>query len=60
QRFTAGFLQIPPRKGHPCLGLTLPTIKARSGLPPYSLYPCRAHTKKALKNFSGPLQIKQL
>jgi hypothetical protein len=34
QRFTAGFLQIPPREGHPCLKLTLPTIKARLGLSP--------------------------
>ena len=34
QRFTAGFLQIPPYGGHPCLWLTLPTIKARSGLTP--------------------------
>jgi len=34
QRFTAGFLQIPPREGHPCLKLTFPTIKARSGLTP--------------------------
>ena len=46
RRFTAGFLQIRSRPRHPCLGLTLPTIKARSGLPPYSLRPCRAHTKK--------------
>ena len=43
RRFTAGFLQIPPRRGHPCLWLTLPTIKVRSGLSPYSLRPCRAH-----------------
>jgi hypothetical protein len=34
RRFTLGFLQIPPRGGHPCHQLTLPTIKARSGLTP--------------------------
>src|SRR5690606_18551416 len=27
QDFAAGFLQIPPRDGHPCLKLTLPTAK---------------------------------
>ena len=47
QRFTAGFLQIPPHGGHPCLKLALPTIKARSGLTPYSLRPCRAHHEKS-------------
>ncbi len=31
--------------GHPCLKLTLPTIKVRSGLSPYCLRPCRAHTQ---------------
>ena len=32
-----------PHGGHPCLKLTIPTIKARSGLTPYSCCPCRAN-----------------
>ena len=48
QDFAASFLQIPPRDGHPCLRLTLPTVKARSGLSPYSYRPCRAHKKRGL------------
>jgi len=44
--FAASFLQIPPRGGHPCLKLTFPTVKVRSGLSPYSYRPCRAHIKK--------------
>ena len=27
RNFASGFLQIPPRDGHPCLRLTLPTVK---------------------------------
>lgn len=47
-RLIKGAETIPPREGHPCLKLTLPTpIKACSGLPPYSLRPCRAHNNKA-------------
>ncbi|NQD72436.1 hypothetical protein HP439_17040 [Sphingobacterium shayense] len=34
REFAADFLQIPPRRGHPCLKLTLPTVKACSGLTP--------------------------
>src|SRR5665213_3695526 len=33
--------------------LTLPTIKVRSGLSPYSLRPCRAHNKKCQANKPG-------
>ena len=33
----------PPHGGHPCPWLTIPTIKARSGLTPYSCCPCRAN-----------------
>lgn len=44
--FAAGFLQIPPRGGHPCLRLTVGTANPRSGLSPYSYRPCRAHRKK--------------
>ena len=50
QEFAAGFLQIPPCDGHPCLKLTLPTVKARSGFSPYSYRPCRANTKKPLQD----------
>src|SRR5690606_39011403 len=32
--FASDFLQIPPRGGHPCHKLTLPTVKACSGLTP--------------------------
>ena len=32
-----------PHGGHPCLKLTIPTIKARSGLTPYSCCPCGAN-----------------
>ncbi|WP_223225066.1 hypothetical protein, partial [Sphingobacterium cavernae] len=32
--FASDFLQIPPRSGHPCHKLTLPTVKAYSGLTP--------------------------
>ena len=39
-------LQLPsdsPHGGHPCSWLTIPTIKARSGLTPYSCCTCRAN-----------------
>ena len=42
--FAAGFFQIPPRDGHPCLsGCTIPTIRARWGLTPVRQYSCRAY-----------------
>lgn len=47
--FAAGFLQIPPRGGHPCLRLTVGTANPRSGLSPYSYRPCRAHREKKSK-----------
>lgn len=52
QRFTAGFLQIRSHQRHHCLWLTLPTIKACSGLPPYSLRTCRAHMKNGDEFFT--------
>lgn len=42
-------LRLPsdsPHGGHPCPWLTIPTIKARSGLTPYSCCPCRANMAK--------------
>ena len=36
-----------PHGGHPCLKLTIPTIKARSGLTPYSCCPCGANKVSA-------------
>ena len=53
QDFAAGFLQIPPRGGHPCLRLTLPSVKARSGLSPYSYRPCRAHVELSRRTALG-------
>lgn len=50
QTFAASYLQIPPRGGHPCHKLTLPTIKARSGLP--RVYARAGRTQKT------PLSIK--
>jgi hypothetical protein len=38
---------VSPCGGHPCLWVTLPTIKARSGLSPQSLRLCRAHKENA-------------
>lgn len=32
QDFAADFLQIPPRDGHPCLELAIPTIKLAEDL----------------------------
>jgi len=43
QDFAVSFLQIPPPDGHPCSWLTLPTVKVRLGLAPYSYRPCRTH-----------------
>ncbi|MEM9389936.1 MAG: hypothetical protein AAGA02_05650 [Bacteroidota bacterium] len=56
QEFAYGFLQIPSRDGHPCLQLTLPTVKRVRDLHPIVSYcPCRAHIKKAIRSFAdGP------
>ena len=43
--FCYGFLQIPPRGGHPCRSLWRSPCRAASGLPPVSRAPCRAHHK---------------
>jgi hypothetical protein len=32
ENFASSFLRIPPCDGHPCLWLTISTIKARSGI----------------------------
>ncbi len=45
--------QIPPHDGHPCLWLTFPTVKVRSGLSPYSYRPCRAHQEKACPQYAA-------
>ena len=44
--FCYGFLQIPPRDGHPCRLLWRSPCRAASGLSPVSRAPCRAHHKK--------------
>ena len=38
-----GFLQIPPRDGHPCPRLAVPVIAARRRLPPPGYMTCLAH-----------------
>jgi len=41
-------LRLPPdlvSRQHPCLRLTVPTTTACSGLAPYRITPCLAHTK---------------
>src|SRR5690606_1904629 len=49
QDFAAGFLQIPPRDGHPCLKLTLPTANcARDFHPIVMTHAGRTH-KNALQ-----------
>ncbi len=60
REFAAGFLQIPPHDGHPCLKLTLPTAKACSGLAPYSYCPCWAHLQKSPTNKPGLFQKTRL
>jgi len=54
QDFAAGFLQIPPHGGHPCLKLTVGTANPRSGLSPYSYRPCRAHQKTPAQTYTVP------
>src|SRR3990172_6999096 len=60
QRFACGFLQIPPRDGHPCRPANSSPCRAYRGFPPPSdrfhttcnrlalphHAPCRAHHKK--------------
>jgi hypothetical protein len=53
----SGFLQIPPRDGHPCFWLTIPTIRARSGLAPYSCRPRRANEKSPLSLKKSGLKV---
>src|SRR5690606_29122198 len=65
QDFAAGFLQIPPRDGHPCLKLTLPTAKCvrdfhpivmthagrtESGSDPFGLNPKTFHSHSLMLN----------
>ncbi|WP_205012527.1 hypothetical protein, partial [Myroides pelagicus] len=54
QGFAVSFLQIPPHDGHPCCWLTLPTVKACSGLTPYSYCPCWAHNRKGIPGTGIP------
>lgn len=49
---SSGFLQIPPRDGHPCPWLVVPTTTAHSGLSPPSYRPCRAHHKNSYRRFN--------
>ena len=52
QRFVSGFLQIPPRDGHPCLQLTVPPagpvedLACSAHAAPPGVSPCRAQQKK--------------
>ena len=52
QRFVSGFLQIPPRDGHPCLQLTVPPagpvedLACSAHAAPPGESPCRAQAKK--------------
>ena len=54
QRFVSGFLQIPPRDGHPCLQLTVPPagpvedLACSAHAAPPGVSPCRAQQKKAV------------
>jgi len=52
QRFACGFLQIPPRGGHPCRPASSSPDRACEGLSPPRSAPCRAYQKKgwSLKN----------
>ena len=50
--FCYGFLQIPPRDGHPCRSLWRSPCRAASGLPPVSRAPCRAHTRNTHPSFA--------
>ncbi|HBH22082.1 MAG TPA: hypothetical protein DDY13_01530 [Cytophagales bacterium] len=47
QDFASDFLQIPPRNGHPCLWLTLPTAKCVRDLHPIDIAHAGRTTKKA-------------
>ena len=51
QSFAASFLQIPRRRGHPCLWLYPSHCRADSGLAPVRTCAHRAHKQKA--NISG-------
>ena len=43
QSFVSGFLQIPPRDGHPCLQLYAYHCRSHSGLAPVRVCPCWAN-----------------
>ena len=49
QSFVYGFLQIPPRDGHPCLQLYAYHCRSHSGLTPVRVCPCWANKKTARK-----------
>jgi len=56
-RVTAGFLQIPPHGGYPCLELTLPTTKRLRELQPRACSHA-GHKKKRREHFP-PLNTRQ-
>ena len=55
QSFAAGFLQIPRRRGHPCLWLYPSHCRADSGLSPVRTCARRAHYPKGVcRNYGSP------
>ena len=64
QRFVSGFLQIPPRDGHPCLQLTVPPagpvedLACSAHAAPPGESPCRAQQRQrgSAKRWSEPLK----
>jgi hypothetical protein len=55
--FAPGFLQIPPRDGHPCLLLTVPVTTARRGLAPPGYRTCLAHKPNGASSTLAPFSF---
>ena len=61
QRFVSGFLQIPPRDGHPCLQLTVPPagpvedLACSAHAAPPGVSPCRAQQEKGCRETPAAL-----
>ena len=53
QRFAYGFLQIPPRGGHPCRSANSSPCRVCRGLSPLSIAPCLAHKHKKAPILAG-------
>ena len=53
-RFASGFLQIPPRDGHPCPRLVVPVITAHRGLARPRVAQCLAHRHRGGMGFAHP------